>query len=149
MKKTTKTKMIVNPPPINEGGLAALFHHIEYQKNAAKKIFQLVTEEYGTDEEIQMLATKGALRELIYLMIDLTKGSRAVANQEKSKEKARFAKAKAQKLLYEWLDKNLQRFSGKLEECAEIAVVEVKALGRGESWVRRQITQYRKDRSLV
>jgi|GEM_PF-2036586 hypothetical protein len=149
MKKTSKLKTINVKPSLDEGGLASLYHHIEYEKKAAKKIFQLVTEERGSDTEVQALATKGVLRELIFLMIDLTKGSRAAANQIKSKEGARLAKAKAQKLLYDWLDINIKKFTGELEECSEVAALEIKALGRGESWVRRQITAYRKDRKLT
>jgi hypothetical protein len=144
MKTRKKPKTTLNAPEIEEGGLAALFHHIEDQKKAAKKIFQLVTEERGTDIEVQALATKGAVRELIFLMIDLTKGSRAVANQAKSKDAAGLAKVKAQKLLYDWLDKNLIKFPRQLDNCAIRAEIEIQGLGRGFDWIRSEITEYRK-----
>ena len=148
MKKHTKKKTKVKLPAIDEGGIAVILHHIEDQKKAARKIFQLVTEERGTDIEVQALATKGAVLELIFLMIDLTKGSRAVANQVKSKDAAGLAKIKAQKLLYDWLDKNIVKFPRQLDNCALKAEIEIKGLGRGFDWIRSEITDYRKTRRI-
>lgn len=148
MKKHTKKKAKVIPSAIDEGGIGAILHSIEDQKKAARKIFQLVTEERGTDTEIQALATKGAVRELIFLMIDLTKGSRAVANQAKSKDAAGLAKVKAQKLLYDWLDKNIVKFPRQLDNCALKAEIEIQGLGRGFDWIRSEISHYRKTRII-
>jgi hypothetical protein len=149
MNKRSKKRVIIDPPPISDGGLATLYHRLKNDKEIAKKIFGMVTEERGTDEELRAMVTRRSLLELIFLMIDLTKSSRAVTNQAKSKEKARLAKLIAQKKLYDWLDKNISKFPNALEECSEVATIEIKSLGRSESWVRQQITQYRKDRGLA
>lgn len=149
MRKPLKAKPKISTLPIDDGGLAALYHHVQHEKKAAKQIFAMVTNERGTDAEIKAITTQRTIQELIFLIIELTTCSRAAANQARSKEVAGLAKIQAKMLLYDWLDANLVRFPGKLEDCTAEAIISIKNLGRGDSWVRKQITLYKKDRRPI
>jgi hypothetical protein len=52
-------------------------------------------------------------------------------------------------LLYDWLDQNIGRYSGSLDDCAEDAVEQISGLGMKPGTVKRHITQYRKEKGLV
>ena len=133
-----------------EGGLKALALHIEHtkaQQRAAQKIFSMVMNEQGSDADLKYLVTRDSIRELIFFMVDHTTSMRAVGAQGKSKVVASLAKAKAIKILYEWLDKNIHKYSGRLAACKEEAM-QIPGLGRGDSFVEKQITNYRRERGL-
>jgi len=126
-------------------GLAELHEVIELDKKAAKQLFKLTTEERGTTEEIRNLVTHGSILELIYMSIDMTRSAKGVVNQLKSRQEAKAAKERQQDILYEWLDKNLSRYSGQLDHCADVASKSLeRKLSRAPSWVRKEITAYRK-----
>jgi hypothetical protein len=148
MKRPSEKKKTGIRSPIGDGGIATLFYTVEHDKKIARKLFSMATEERGTDEELRAMITRRTLQELIFLMIDLTKTARAVANQERSNQIAGLAKVKAQKLLYDWLDKNLHKYPRQLDACAYVAEIEIRGLGRGFDWIRPEITSYRKSRGL-
>jgi len=52
------------------------------------------------------------------------------------------------KLLFEWLDKNIHKYKGKLEQCAEDAVEQIPGLGLKSGTVKKYITEYRKEKGL-
>lgn len=134
----------------NEAGLEALLLSVEYtkaQRRAAEKIFSMVLKEQGSDADLKQLVTRGSLLELIFLLIDHTKAVRARGAQKKSVVTASLAKAKAVKILYEWLDKNIHKYSGRLAACKEDAT-QIPGLGRGDSFVEKQIANYRRERGL-
>ncbi|PRY97709.1 hypothetical protein BCM14_2173 [Jezberella montanilacus] len=134
----------------NEAGLEALLLRVEYtktQRRAAEKIFSMVLKEQGSDADLKQLVTRGSLLELIFLLIDHTKTVRARGAQRKSSLVASLAKAKAIKILYDWLDKNIHKYSGRLAACSEDAT-QIPGLGRGDSFVTKHIARYRKERGL-
>jgi hypothetical protein len=134
-------------------GIAGLYEIMEEQtvknKNKAKHIFLSVTNESVTQEELVELASPEVMMQLIFLCIDLTKSSRAVVNQLKSKVEAKNAKAKAQSILHGWLDKNFHRYKGYLNNCADEAIKDLPRLGKSWSWVRKEITAYAKSKKQV
>lgn len=127
-------------------GIANLYEKIQLQldrdKKAAKEIFNLVTQEKATEKNLRPLVTQAALFQLIVLCIDLSKRSRAVVNQAKSKVIAKSEKARAQQMLHHWLKKNIHKYRGFLNNCADEAIAEIPTLGRSYSWVRKEITHY-------
>lgn len=134
----------------NEAGLEALLLCVEYtaaQRRAAEKMFSMVLKEQGSDAELKQLVTRGSVLELIFFLIDHTKTMRARGAQNKSTLVASLAKAKAVKILYDWLDKNIHKYSGRLADCIEDAT-QIPGLGRGDSFVTKQIARYRRERGL-
>ena len=129
-------------------GLAEIYEVIESDKKSALQLFKLATEERGTTEEIRSLVTHGSLLQLIYMSIDVTKSTKAVVNQLKSRQGLKAAKEKQQLILYAWLDKNIERFKGQLNYCAEVASKSLPNLGRATSWIRKEITAYIKEKKL-
>ena len=129
---------------VTESDLSGVPVKINPNKAIALQLFLMVNSEKGTDVELKALVSQRSLLELIFLVIDLTARSRAVANQAKSKESDSIAKIEAQNLLYAWLDKNIDFYTKKLDECAEVAAREIEGLNRAEDWIRKQITEYRK-----
>ncbi len=113
-------------------------------KRLAKELFFMVTEERAALTSIRKIASQEVLLELILMSIDLTKTSRASVNQLKSRIQAKSAKAKAQEKLHPWLDKNISKYKGNLENCAHDALHNFPSLGRSYSWVRKEITSYLK-----
>lgn len=113
-------------------------------KKLAKELFFMVTEECASPAAIKKIATQEVLLQLILMCIDLTKTSRASINQIKSKFQATSAKAKAQAILHPWLDKNISKYKGNLENCAYEALHKLPELGRSYSWIRKEITTYLK-----
>ena len=106
----------------------------------------MVTHEEGSDADLRALVSHAALLELMLRTIDRQKSARGFASQVKSKVKAGKAKEKARQRLFKWLDRNIGRFSGKLDDCAAAAADEITRLGHGEDWVRKQISAYRKEK---
>ena len=131
-------------------GIAALYNqnqeYIKAQKEAGKNLFDMVVNEEGTDDELRALVTQRSLLELLLLTIDHQKTIRARVNSQKSNEEASIVKQRQQLILHEWLDNNIQKYSGKLDTCAEQAIQQIKGLGRGYEWVRKEITAYRKNK---
>jgi len=125
-------------------GIEGLYEWHKEQVANGKKLFRLVQNESATDDELKSLVTHRSLLELIFTVIDLQKSLRAIVNQQKSNEPKAQARVFALRQLYQWLDENLQDYEGRLEECAEVAAVEIKGLDRGESWIRKEIALYRR-----
>lgn len=131
-------------------GLANLYNIMQEQtakdEHIAKQIFLAVTKESITQEELLELVSPEVMLQFIFLCINLTKSSRAVVNQLKSKKDAANAKLRAQAYLHDWLDKNFYRYKGFLNNCADEALVNLPNLGRSWSWVRKEITAYAKSK---
>ena len=129
-------------------GIASLYEIMQQQiakdKNKAKQIFLSVTNESVTQEALLELVSPEVMMQLIFLCTDLTKSSRAVVNQLKSKVVAKNAKIKAQGILQAWLDKNFHKYTGYLNNCADDAINDLPMLGKGWDWVRKEITAYAK-----
>jgi hypothetical protein len=123
-------------------GLASIAPRDE--KKAAKQLFQMVTEEWGSIDELKNRVTRQSLLELIFLVLDIQKRTRSVANQEKSNEAASLQRLIAKRKLDTWLDKNIGDYKGRLNTCADDAINAIRDLGRGPSWVRKEITAYNK-----
>jgi hypothetical protein len=136
---------------IHASGIAGLYEISQQQivkdKKKAKKIFLSVANESITREELLELVSPEVMLQLIFVCVDLTKSSRAVVNQLKSKIVAKNAKEKAQVILYEWLDKNIHRYKGRLNNCADEAIHKLPRLGKSWHWVRKEITTHQKSRS--
>ena len=133
---------------VTDSGLPGLLANSKANKTAARQLFLMVASEKATDVELKALVSQRSLLELIFFVIDLKARSSAVANQAKSKELDSIAKIEAQNLLYAWLDKNINFYAKKLDECAEVAAREIEGLNRAEDWIRKQITEYRKNKKL-
>ncbi len=134
-------------------GIAGLYKITQAQLDADKKtaelIFSSVTSESITREELSELVSPEAITQLIFLCIDLTKTSRAVVNQLKSKQEAKESRAKAQGILESWLDGNFSKYKGHLNNCADDAVYELPKIGKSWSWIRKEITAYGKAKKQV
>jgi len=128
----------------NVTGLGELHDYLEDQDANGRKLFDMIVNEIGTDEELRTLITRRSLLSLILHTIDHQKKIRALANSTKSNEASITAKEKAQIILYAWLDKNIQKYKGKLDLCAEDAGKQIRQLGRGSHWIRLEITAYNK-----
>ncbi len=133
---------------VTDSGLSGLLANSKANKTAARQLFLMVASEKGTDVELKALVSQRSLLELIFFIIDLKARSSAVANQAKSKELDAIAKIEARNILYAWLDKNIDFYAKKLDECAEVAAREIEGLNRAEDWIRKQITEYRKNKKL-
>lgn len=72
----------------------------------------------------------------------------ATVSQIGSRAQASESRQRRLRMLHEWLDKNLDRFKGKLDKCADAAVEAVPGLGWSPSVVRREISKYRTRRKL-
>ncbi len=142
MKKNNTNKQL--------NGLAGAYEAIQLQekehKQNAKKLFLMVNSDKGSTADLQRLVTHGSLLELIFFTIDLTRSSKAKANQTLSKLEAKASKASKEVMLYGWLEINIDRFKGNLDSCVIHAVNALPKLGRSEPWVRKQITAYRKSK---
>jgi len=100
-----------------------------------------------SNEELQKLISPEVLMELIFFCVDITKSTRGVVNQLKSKQVTKASKAKAESILYGWLDKNMHRYKGYLDNCSHDALHALPNLGKSWSWVRKEITAYIKLKS--
>lgn len=123
-------------------GLEDLREYLKAQDANGRKLFDMIVNEIGTDDELRDLITHRSLFSLVIHSIDHQKIIRALANATKSNVVALKAKEKARAILYEWLDKNIQKYKGKLDLCAADAEKQIKQLGRGYYWIRVEITAY-------
>ena len=120
----------------------------ENEAEIAQSLFRMVINETGTDEELKELVTHGTLLELMLLTIGHGKSARARANQSKGSSKGINEKEAKQRILFAWLDKNISKYDGDLNACATDAE-KIKELDRKNSWIKKQITEYRKQRGLA
>jgi hypothetical protein len=123
-------------------GLGELHDYLNDQDANGIKLFNMLVNEIGTDEDLKSLITRRSLLSLILHTIDHQKKIRALVNSTKSNEVSSTAKQKAQAILYAWLDKNIQKYKGKLDLCAADAEKQIRQLGRGYCWIRVEITAY-------
>jgi ppGpp synthetase/RelA/SpoT-type nucleotidyltranferase len=119
-----------------------------HEAEIAQSLFRMAVLETGTDEELKELVTHGTLLELILFTIGYAKSTRARANQSKGAQKAINEKEVKQRILFDWLDKNISKYEGRLNECA-LAALKIKGLDRKFSAIRKQITEYRKLKELA
>jgi hypothetical protein len=123
-------------------GLEELREYLKNQDANGRKLFDMIVNEIGTDDELRDLITHRSLFSLVIHSIDHQKRIRALANATKSNEVALKAKEKARAILYAWLDKNIQKYKGNLDLCAADAEKQIRQLGRGYYWIRGEITAY-------
>jgi hypothetical protein len=131
----------VSPKPSSSRGIAALLP-LALAKADARKIFSMVTEEWGSHAELRQLVRHDSLLELIGLSIDLAIATRPMANGIKSRAKASIARAGQLRILHEWLDQNLWRYKGQLDLCA-LDAYNRSGTSRSPDWVRRELSAYR------
>ena len=123
-------------------GLGELHDYLKGQDANGRKLFDMLVNEIGTDEDLKSLISRRSLLSLILHTIDHQKKIRALVNSTKSNEVSSTAKQKAQAILYAWLDKNIQKYKGKLDLCAADAEKQIRQLGRGYYWIRLEIAAY-------
>lgn len=134
-------------------GLSDLFEHQELEKYKnyanAKELFLMVTDQRGSNAKLRSLVTHETLLELIKLTIDIGKKTRASYNQVKSRHSIKNKREIAVDKLRHWLKINLVNYRGRLDDCAEDAIVQIRGLGRGHSWIQKEISDYRKKLKLA
>jgi hypothetical protein len=125
-------------------GIMAIEPLRQAESAAGKLIFDMVMYKEGSDQDLQQLISHRVLLETFLATIDHQKMVMSRFNQEKSRAKMREKK----KLLFEWLDKNIHKYKGKLEQCAEDAVEQIPGLGLKSGTVKKYIAEYRKEKGL-
>ena len=127
-------------------GLRGLLYNNQAQMAAAQVVDALKTSTAAVilnqEEAIEVISTVMA-----GVMAD-ARGLQAAVSQIASRAESSASRQRRLGLLHDWLDGNLQRFKGRLEKCAGAAVKEVPSLGWSSSMVRREISNYRKQRKL-
>jgi hypothetical protein len=127
-------------------GLGFLTARQKKQKADGALLLEMVLGEQGDDRDLQGLVSHRALLELILLTIDHQEAIRVRFNNEKSRQSARKKKIARQADLYAWLDKNIDRFKKRLDECAYEASEALYGSEKNFSTIRKEISQYRKIR---
>ena len=123
-------------------GIMAIEPLIKAEAEAGKLVFDMVMYEEGRDQDLQRLISHRVLLQTIITTLDHRSIIMSRFNQDKSRAKMREKK----KLLFEWFDKNIHKYKGKLEQCAEDAVEQIPGLGLKSGTVKKYITEYRKEK---
>lgn len=134
--------------PRTQQGLGWLAEQRRIAKRDASRIYLMVTGESGTVEDLRGLTRHDSLLELICIALDQGKRARHVINALKSRRVASAKKEMATTLLRDWLNNNLHRFQGRLWRirCIESIKKEIPNLGRGDSWVCKEISRFRAEK---
>jgi hypothetical protein len=129
-------------------GLGSLVERQRAAKRDASRIYSMVTKERGTTEDLRALTRHDSLFELICIALDLGKRARQLINASRSRRVASEKKAVATARLRDWLDKNLYRFQERpwRVRCIEAIKKELPYLGRGESWLMKEISRFLAER---
>lgn len=118
--------------------------YVSTQRHNAITLFRLLLEEEGTDADINDLVTRESLFQLVLHTVDHAKTVRAKVNSAKSNLVSIKARKEKIALLHQWLDQHIGKYKGKLDLCADHASKQILGLGRGFTWCREEITNYRK-----
>jgi hypothetical protein len=109
-----------------------------------KLLFQHINQWDGIlDDQLRQLVTKESLLQMILLAFEHQTSIKGKFYSSKSKIEATKKKEQQQDLLFDWLDKNIQKYEGALDKCAIDARDKVPGLGRSLSWIRKKITFYK------
>lgn len=126
-------------------GIMAIEPLRQAESAAGKLIFDMVMYKEGSDQDLQQLISHRVLLETFLATIDHQKVVMSRFNQEKSRAKMR----EREKVIFAWLDQNIHKYKGKLEQCAEDAVEQIPNLGLKPGTVKKDIAKYRKQKRLV
>ena len=126
-------------------GILGLHNHQEAEKEAGKLVFDMVLKEEGNGQELRQLVSHGVLLHTIIASFDHQSAIMSRVNQDKSRAKMR----DKVKLLFSWLDQNINKYPKRLEDCAEDAVEQIAGLDMTPGTVKKHITAYRKQKRLV
>jgi len=126
-------------------GILAIDNLIKAEASAGKLLYEMLFCDQGNDEDLQPLISKRVLLHLIYATADNQEAIKARINQEQS----RHTRKKRLALLYDWLDQNIHKYKGRLEDCAEDAVQQIAGLDMAVGTVKKHITTYRREKGLA
>lgn len=116
--------------------------YLKEQKKNGPKLFKMVMEETGDLWSIKSMATRESLFALILHTIDHALHMKAVGRGIGSRKTAiMISDAETQKL-FTWLDGNLHKYK-KVYQAVDAAISK-RVVNRGDSWVKKKITEYRK-----
>lgn len=129
-------------------GLGSLTEQHRIAKRDASQIYLMVTGESGTVEDLRALTRHDSLFELICIALDHGKRARHLINASKSRRVASANKAMATTLLRDWLNNNLHRFQERpwRIRCVNAIKKELPNLGRGDSWLSKEISRFRAEK---
>ncbi len=126
-------------------GILGLHNLQEAEKAAGKLLFDMVLKEEGNDQELGQLISHGVLLQMIIASLEHQSAIMSRVNQDKSRSGMRTRI----KLLYNWLDKNINKYYKRLEDCAEDAVQQIAGLGMTAGTVKKHISTYRKEKGFA
>lgn len=134
--------------PHAQKGIGFLAKQLRAAKRDASRIYLMVTGARGTVEDLRALTRHDSLLELICIAIDQGKRARHQINAARSRLVASEKKDQARLQLREWLEDNLHRFQDRpwLIRCIKAIKTELPRLGRGESWISKEISRFRAER---
>ncbi len=125
-------------------GIMAIEPLIKAETQAGKLVFDMLMYEEGSNQDLQRLISHRVLLHTIFATLDHRSAIMSRVNQDKSRAKMR----EREKVIFAWLDKNIHKYKGKLEQCAEDAVEQIPDLGLKPGTVKKYITEYRKENGL-
>jgi hypothetical protein len=134
-------------PPAQQG-LANLASQIAAAKRDASQIYLMVTGERGTLEELRGLTRHDSIFQLILIAMKQGQKARHLINASRSRRVAMAKKNGARAILREWLENNISRFTGRpwRRRCIDAAKRALPTLGRGDSWIDKEITLFQADK---
>lgn len=129
-------------------GIGSFAEQLRAAKRDASRIYLMVTGPRGTVEDLRALTRHDSLFELICLAIDQGKRARHQINAARSRLVASAKKDQAKLQLRKWLEENLHRFQDRpwRVRCIEVIKKELPNLGRGESWISKEISLFRAEK---
>ena len=134
-----------NDQASGSAGILGLAELTKVERAAGKLIFDMVMSEEGSDQDLRELVSQRVLLQTIFAAYDHRSAIMSRINQEKSRAGMRLRID----LLFDWLDQNIDKYRGRLEECAEDAVAQILGLDMTAGTVKKHITQYRKEKRLA
>ncbi len=141
-----RRRAAAKPGGPKSSGLRALLYHTQAQR-AARRLLEAL-EATGVAVILDRAEVELVMADVIAEEMADARGMSATVSQMASREDATASRQRKLVLLHCWLDTNLARFSGRLEDCAESAVASLRGLGWSVSTVRREISLYRRNRKL-
>jgi hypothetical protein len=127
-------------------GLRGLLYSSQEQR-AAKQVLAALDASSVTVILDRERAEKVVAGVMAVVMAD-ARSMQATVSQIGSRKESSESRQRRLILLHGWLDRNMDRFKGRLDKCAEAAVKEVRGLGWSYSSIRREISSYRTRRKL-
>ena len=141
-----RRRVAAEPGSPKSRGLRELLYHTQAQR-AAERLLEAL-EATGVTVILDRAEAERVTAAVIAQEMAGARGMSATVSQMASREDATASRQRKLALLHRWLDTNLDRFSGRLDACAESAVASLRGLGWSVSTVRREISLYRTNRKL-